>query len=93
MEDAIEQGGDRGHIAQQFAPALDGAVGSEQRTGGLVAALMISSRSSAAVSGSLRMPKSSMRSSGTVVSESMNSLRVPSATASARSSNRTCVSR
>jgi Phage integrase family len=49
--------------------------------------------SAAAVSGSLRIPKSSMISSGTVVSVSMNSLRVPAATASARSSSSTCVSR
>src|ERR1017187_2456937 len=39
--------------------------------------MMISSRSSAAVSGSLRMPKSSMVSSGVVVRDSMNCLRVP----------------
>src|SRR6185312_3299435 len=55
--------------------------------------MTISSRSSAAVIGSLRIPKSSMMSSGTVVNDSMNSLRVPSATASARSSSNTCVSR
>src|SRR5690349_4952818 len=42
--------------------------------------MMISNRSSAAVIGNLRMPKSSIRRSGTVVSDSMNSLRVPSAT-------------
>src|SRR5579883_2299796 len=50
--------------------------------------MTISSRSSAAVSGSLRMPRSSMISSGTVTSESMCSLRVPSMLASASSSSK-----
>ena len=45
-------------------------------------------RQVAAVCGSLRMPKSSIISSGTVASDSMYSLRVPSATASASSSSR-----
>jgi hypothetical protein len=49
--------------------------------------ITISNRSSAAVSGNLRMPKSSMMSNGTVVSITMNSLRVPSTTASANSSS------
>src|SRR5579864_9585278 len=37
VEQTIEHGGDGSHIAQQFAPVLDGAVGSEQRAGALVA--------------------------------------------------------
>jgi hypothetical protein len=41
--------------------------------------MMISSRSSAAVWGSLRMPKSSMMSRATVETDSMYCLRVPSA--------------
>src|SRR6202158_5290739 len=44
--------------------------------------MMISSRSSAAVCGSLRMPKSSMMRSGTLATDSMNCLRVPSTTPS-----------
>src|SRR5260221_9104538 len=40
--------------------------------------MMISNRSSAAVRGNLRMPKSSMMSSGTVATDSMNCLRLPS---------------
>jgi len=41
--------------------------------------MIICSRSSAAVCGSFRMPKSSMISSGTVATDGMYSLRVPSA--------------
>src|SRR6202049_4158300 len=32
MQDAVEHGGDRGHIAQQFAPIFNRPVGSEQRS-------------------------------------------------------------
>ena len=35
MENAIEHGGHRRHIAQQFSPVLHGAVGSQQRAGAL----------------------------------------------------------
>src|SRR5215470_7520243 len=45
--------------------------------------MTISSRSSAAVRGSLRMPKSSMISRRTVARDSMYSFRVPSTMASA----------
>ena len=38
MEQAIEHGADGGNIAEQFAPVLDGTVGSEQRAEALVAA-------------------------------------------------------
>ena len=46
--------------------------------------ITISSKSSAAVNGSLRMPKSSMINNGISVSSAMYFLRLPSATASAR---------
>jgi hypothetical protein len=85
VQQAVEHGADGGHIAQQFSPVFDRTIRSQQRAGAFVAPHDDSSRSSAAVKGSLRMPKSSMMSSGTVASDSMNSLRVPSATASARS--------
>ena len=38
MEQAIEHGGDGGAVAEQFAPVFDGAVGSQQGAGALVAA-------------------------------------------------------
>ena len=38
MEEAVEHGCNRRHIAQQFSPVFDGAIGSQQRTGPLVAA-------------------------------------------------------
>jgi hypothetical protein len=37
MEDAVEHGGHRGHIAQQFSPVFDRPVGGEQRAGAFVA--------------------------------------------------------
>src|SRR5260370_28482923 len=37
MEQTIEHGRDRRHVAQQFAPIFDPTVGSEQRAGALVA--------------------------------------------------------
>ncbi len=49
--------------------------------------------SSAAVTGSLRIPRSSMISNGTVASISMCSLRLPSRVASESSSSRMCASR
>src|SRR5271165_523037 len=54
--------------------------------------MMISSSSSAAVRGSLRIPRSSMMSRGTVTRNSMCSLRVPSSVASASSSRKLWVS-
>ena len=56
MQNAVQHGGDGRHIAQQLAPVLDRPVGGQQRAGALIAAMTVSSRSSAAVSGSLRMP-------------------------------------
>jgi hypothetical protein len=38
MQQAIKHGTDRGDIAEQFAPVLDGAIGSEQRAEAFVAA-------------------------------------------------------
>src|SRR5689334_6205135 len=87
MEQAIEHGGDGGHVAKQFAPILNRSIGCQQRAGTLVSAHDDFNRSSAAVSGSFRIPKSSTMSSGTVVSDSMNSLRVPSTMVSAKSSS------
>src|SRR6266849_9090662 len=37
MQQAVEHGADSGNITEQFAPVLDRAVGSEQRTEALVA--------------------------------------------------------
>src|SRR6266545_3588583 len=55
--------------------------------------MTISRRSSAAVWGSRRIPRSSMRSSGTAVTCATYCLRVPASCASASSSRRTWVSR
>ena len=55
--------------------------------------MMISSRSSAAVWGSLRMPRSSMMSSGTTVSSARYALRVSASVASASSSSNVWASR
>ena len=38
MQHAIEHRGDRGHIAQQFAPVFHGTVGGQHGAGALVAA-------------------------------------------------------
>ena len=38
MQQAIKHGADRGDIAQQFAPVIDGTVGSEQRAEAFIAA-------------------------------------------------------
>ena len=38
MQETIEQRGDRGRVAEQLAPVVDGSIGREQRGGALVAA-------------------------------------------------------
>ena len=38
MQQAVEHGADGGHIGEQFAPVIDGAVGGQQSAGALVAA-------------------------------------------------------
>ena len=37
VEQAVQHGADRRHVSQQLAPVLDGTIGSQQRTGALVA--------------------------------------------------------
>jgi hypothetical protein len=69
MQQAVKHGADSGNIAQQFAPVPDRTVGCEQCAEAFVAARMISSKSSAAVCGSLRISKSSMMSSGMVATD------------------------
>jgi hypothetical protein len=77
MQEPIEQRGDGGGVAEQLVPVLDRPVRGDARGGAFVAKrLTISSRSSAAVGGSLRMPRSSMTSSGTVVRWASVALRV-----------------
>jgi len=93
MQQAVEHGTDGGDIAKQFAPVLDGTIGSEQRAETLVAA---HDDFQQILGGGVRefaQPKSSMMSSGTVGTDSIYSLRLPSVTASASSSSRMCVSR
>src|ERR1700730_17259197 len=93
VEYPIEHGTDGGHVSQQFAPILHWAIGRQQCAGAFVAPHNDLPQILGRVSGSLRMRKASMIGRGTVVSDSINCLRVPSTTASASSSSRTCVSR
>jgi hypothetical protein len=86
MEKAVEHSSDGRAVAEQFSPVLDRAVRRHQCAGAFVRRMTISSNSSAAVGPSLRIPKSSMISRGTVASSSMCSLRFPSRAASAISS-------
>ena len=81
MEETIEHGGNGGAVAEQFAPVVYGPVRSQQSTGALMRRITISSKSSAAVIGNFRIPRSSMIKSGTETNSSMVSLRVPSMTA------------
>ena len=66
MEEAVEHGGDRSAVTKKFSPVLHRAVRSQRV---LVRSqrrmTILTKRSSAAVDGSLRMPRSSMMSSGT----------------------------
>ena len=94
VQKAVEHGADRRRIPQQLAPVFHRSIGSHQHAGAFIAPHgEIGQFFGAAVRGSLRIPKSSMMSSGTVVSDSKQSLRVPSRVASAISSSRAWVSR
>jgi hypothetical protein len=92
MENAVEHGGDRSHIARQFALVFNWPVGSEQRAGALVAPhddlQQILSRSQRQFAHTEIVDNEQRRGGH----HSMNCLRLPSATASARSSSSTCVS-
>ena len=74
-------------------PVVDWTIGCQQRAGALVAAHDDLQQILGRGERQLAHSKSSMISRGTVVSVSMNSLRVPSTTASANSSSSTWVSR
>jgi hypothetical protein len=67
MEEPVRHRGDGRGVAEELAPILDGTVRGQQRRRALVAPHDDSRRSSAAGCGSLRIPRSSMMSRGTVV--------------------------
>lgn len=93
MEQPVEHRAHRGDIAEQLAPVLDWTVGSEQSAETLVASRDNFQQILAGRVRQLAHAKSSMMSNGTVDTDCMYTLRVPSATASANSSSRMYVSR
>jgi len=93
VEEAVEHGGDGSGIAQHLAPVFDWPIRGEKHAGAFVATHDQFEEISAAVGGSLRMPRSSMMSRGATASSAMVSFRVPSRVSSASSSMRACASR
>ena len=67
MEQAVEHRGDRGGIAEELPQSSTGRFEVSSVEALSYRRITISRRSSAAACGSLRMPSSSMMSSGTVV--------------------------
>jgi hypothetical protein len=93
VEEPAKGGGHGGDVAEQLPPVVDGAVRVMRVETRSYRRMTSSKRSSAAVFGSLRMPRSSMTRRGTVASSVKRSLRVPSRLASASSSSSTWASR
>ena len=88
VEEAVEEdtGGDV--VAEHHAKVFDGPVAGENGGASFVTGVKISSRSSAAVGGNVRAPRSSRMRRSTRVRRPIRSLRVPVAAASERSSAR-----
>ncbi len=71
VKQAIQHGADRRGIAQQLAPILDGTIRGHQSAGPLIASQHDLQQIFGRGRGSLRIPKSSMMSKGTLAKAAM----------------------
>ena len=92
VEQSVEQRGHGGGVTEELAPVVDGTIRGEDR-GGVFVAPHDQFEQIFGGGRSFRMPRSSMISSGAVLSVVKTSLRVPSSVASVSSSSSRCASR